>query len=396
MTEHIAESRDLTADARWNAVLERDRSADGRFVYAVSSTGIFCRPSCPSRRPLRSRVRFFDSPRDAEASGFRACRRCRPMEPAGDPWVARVAQACALIARSDTPPSLAALARRFGSSPHHFQRRFTHLLGVSPREFAEARRFDTVKRRLREQQDVTAAFLDAGYGSSSRFYEGAVPRLAMTPTTYRAGGVGQTIQYASATTRLGRVLVAATPNGVCTVSLGDDDAELQAALQKEFPRATLVPGDRAMRQWLQAVVAHLAGRRPRLELPLDVQATAFQRLVWNALIDIPAGETRTYAEVATAVGRPGAARAVARACAANRVALAVPCHRVVPASGGAGGYRWGSARKDTLLAQEQAFQSPLALESRHDASAVRPLSLDRPVSQVARAGLRQAPRRPRG
>jgi AraC family transcriptional regulator of adaptative response/methylated-DNA-[protein]-cysteine methyltransferase len=357
MTEHaIAGSRDTIADPRWSAVLARDRSADGRFVYAVSSTGIFCRPSCPSRRPRPARVCFFDSAAEAAASGFRACRRCHPTDVTGDPWVAKVAQACALIARSDTPPTLAVLARQVDSAPHHFQRNFTRLVGVSPREFGGARRFDAVKRRLREQQDVTGAFLDAGYGSSSRFYEGAVPRLAMTPTSYRDGGAGQTIEYASTASRLGRVLVAATPRGVCAVSLGDSDAGLQAALRAEFPRATLVPGGRSMRRWLQEVVAHLAGRLPRLELPLDVRATAFQRLVWNALIDIPAGETRTYAEVATAVGRPAAARAVARACATNPVALAVPCHRVVPAAGGTGGYRWGSARKEQLLERERVVR----------------------------------------
>jgi AraC family transcriptional regulator, regulatory protein of adaptative response / methylated-DNA-[protein]-cysteine methyltransferase len=349
----VAALRNQDADVeRWNAVLARERGADGLFVYAVTSTGVFCKPSCPSRRPHRDRVRFFQTPDAAQRAGFRACRRCRPLQ-AADPWLARVAGACRLIASTETPPLLLTLAQRAGVSPHHFLRNFTRIVGVTPREFADARRFDAVKRRLRAQSDITTAFLDAGYGSSSRFYEGAVPKLAMTPGAYRAGGSGQTIRYASAASPLGRVLVGATDRGVCAVSLGDSHAEVVTALREEFPHAELVRANGEMRRWVEQVVDHLSGRLPRLDLPLDVRATAFQRLVWNALREIPAGETRTYAEVATAIDRPRAARAVARACATNPVALAVPCHRVVPASGGVGGYRWGSARKKTLLDRER-------------------------------------------
>ena len=334
-------------------MLARDRAADGRFVYAVTSTGVFCRPSCPSRRPQRDRVRFFDLTSDAQRAGFRACRRCRPLDPAGDPWVAKIARACQLIASADQLPTLAVLAAQAGSSPYHFLRSFKRIVGVTPREFGDARRFDEVRRLLREQTDVTTAFLDAGYGSSSRFYEGAAPRLAMTPMTYRDGGRGQTIRYATAASPLGRVLVAATPKGVCSVSLGDSDATLLACLRDEFPRAELLTAGGDLREWLQQVVEHLAGRLPRLDLPLDVRATAFQWKVWNALRTIPRGATRTYGEVAAAIGRPSAARAVARACATNPVALTVPCHRVVPAAGGVGEYRWGRARKKTLLDRER-------------------------------------------
>lgn len=339
-------------DARWSLVLARDAAADGRFVYAVTSTGVFCRPSCPSRRPLRERVRFFDSPSEAERAGFRACLRCRPLEAVGDPWVARVERACRDISRASVPPPLAALARRADSSPYHFLRNFKRIVGVTPRAFAEARRFENVKRELRANADVTSAFLDAGYGSSSRFYEGAAPRLAMTPSAYRAGGAGETIRYATAASPLGRLLIAATPRGVCRVALGDDDAALVAGLREEYPRATVVAAAASLRGTVKQVTGHLAGRLPRLDLPVDVRASAFQRQVWDALKAIPRGETRTYGQVALAIGRPTAARAVARACAANPVALAVPCHRVVPTSGGTGGYRWGSARKKALLARE--------------------------------------------
>lgn len=338
---------------RWQSVLARDRNADGRFVYAVTSTGVFCRPSCPSRRPRRERVRFFESTAHAERAGFRACRRCRPLDGGGDPWVDRIAGACRLIARLEAPPPLAALARHAGSSPYHFLRNFKRIVGVTPRQFADARRFDAVKRELRAQADVTTAFLDAGYGSSSRFYEGAAPWLAMPPSTYQKGGAGQTIRYATAASPLGRVLVGATPKGVCCVSLGDSAASLVAALRAEFPRAEVVPDTAGVGPWIRQVIEHLSGRLPRLDLPLDVRATAFRWQVWSALQAIPRGETRTYAEVAEGIGRSGAARAVASACASNPVALAVPCHRVVPASGGVGGYRWGSERKKTLLDRER-------------------------------------------
>ena len=341
-----------TDDDRWRAVLDRDRTADGRFVYAVASTGVFCRPSCPSRRPRRERVTFFASPDAAAAAGYRPCRRCRPLDSGSDPWPARIRLACRYLSRADAPMTLAALARRVGGSPFHLQRNFKRLVGLTPREFAEARRFDTVKRELRGQPDVTTAFTAAGYGSSSRFYERAVPRLGMSPMRYRAGGTGEEIRYAVVPSPLGRVLVAATTRGVCAVSLGDAEADLIERLDEEFPHARLTEDASALREWTHQVVDHLAGRLPVLDLPLDIRATAFQWRVWMALRTIPRGETRTYAQVAASIGQPGSARAVARACATNPVALTVPCHRVVPAAGGVGGYRWGASRKQALLARE--------------------------------------------
>ncbi len=340
-------------DERWALVCGRDRSADGRFVYAVTSTGVFCRPSCASRRARRDRVRFFDTPRAAQLAGFRACLRCRPLEAIADPWLARIELACVAIASAAVPPPLATLASQAGSSPYHFLRNFKRIVGVTPRAYADARRFEHVKRHLRIEPTVTTAFLDAGYESSSRFYEGAASRLGMTPSAYRAGGLGETIRYATAASPLGRVLIAATGRGVCSVALGDHDAVLVAALRSEYPRADVEKAPAVLRAMLTRVTGHLAGRLPTLELPLDVRATAFQRQVWEALKAIPAGDTRTYAEVARAIGRPSASRAVARACASNPVALVIPCHRVVPAVGGAGGYRWGRERKQQLLARER-------------------------------------------
>jgi AraC family transcriptional regulator of adaptative response/methylated-DNA-[protein]-cysteine methyltransferase len=346
--------RNRRSDAdRWTAVLGRDRAADGLFVYAVTSTGVFCRPTCPSRRPARERVRFFGTAAEAEREGFRACRRCHPAGPAGDPWLAKVAEACRLIARADGPLPLVTLATHAGSSRYHFLRNFTRIVGVTPRAFADAKRFDAVKQQLREQGEVTTAFLEAGYASSSRFYEGAGARLAMTPTTYQNGGKGEVIRCACASTPLGRVLVGATHKGVCSVSFGDSDEIMLSRLREEYPGATLVRDSASMGTWVRQIVDHLSGRMPRLELPLDIRATAFQWQVWNALRAIPPGATRTYAQVAASIGRPTAARAVARACGANPVALAVPCHRVVPASGDAGGYRWGRDRKERLLQRER-------------------------------------------
>lgn len=340
-------------EARWQQVVTRDRGGDGRFVYAVTSTGIFCRPSCPSRRPRRDRVRFFDTSETAAQAGFRPCLRCRPLDPPLDPWLPRIEAACRRLAEVDTVVSLATLARDARTSPHHFLRQFTRIVGVSPRAFTQATRFHVVRRLLRAGTDVTTALFEAGYGAGSRFYEQAAPRLAMPPSTYRTGSAGQRIRYATARSPLGRLLVAATDAGVCAVTLGDADAALVAALRAEFPHATLVGASSVLRARVREVLAFLQGRTPQLDLPLDVRATAFQWQVWTALRAIPVGTTTTYSEVARAIGRPTAARAVARACATNPVALVVPCHRVVPASGDAGGYRWGADRKARLLALEQ-------------------------------------------
>ncbi|HMF96641.1 MAG TPA: bifunctional DNA-binding transcriptional regulator/O6-methylguanine-DNA methyltransferase Ada [Vicinamibacterales bacterium] len=345
-------------EARWAAVTAHDRAADGTFVYAVRSTGVYCRPSCPSRRPRRERVAFFETPDLARGAGFRACKRCKPdsVAAAADPWVEKIRRACVYLSNVDGHPALATLAQRLGGSPYHLQRNFKRLVGVTPREYAEACRLGKVKRHLRGGSDVTGAIFDAGYASSSRFYERAVPKLGMAPSVYRRGGTGTTIRYAIVDAKapaLGRLLVAATDRGICAVAMGSTDAELSVILRREYPAATIVRDAGALSEWTDAIVAHLAGRRPTLELPLDVQATAFQWQVWQALAQIPYGETRTYGEVAAAIGRPRAVRAVARACATNPVALAVPCHRVVPAAGGEGGYRWGAARKRALLSRER-------------------------------------------
>ena len=361
-----AQQQDLTAsEGRWHSVLARDRAADGLFVYAVRSTGVYCRPSCASRRPRRDRVEFFEDAADARAAGYRACRRCRPDDGAvADPWIERIQRACVYLSNVDGHPSLATLAARLGGSPYHVQRNFKRLVGVTPREYAEACRLRKVKHGLRHAADVTTAMLDAGYGSSSRFYERAVPKLGMSPSTYRRGGAGATIRYAVVDSPLGRLLVAATPRGVCAVKMGSTDAALTEALEREFPEATLVADAGSLSRWTRAILAHLDGRSPagsrsmpRLDLPLDVRATAFQWQVWQALAAIPYGETRTYGDVAAGIGRPRAVRAVARACASNPVALAIPCHRVVPASGGEGGYRWGTARKAALLKRERGSKS---------------------------------------
>jgi AraC family transcriptional regulator, regulatory protein of adaptative response / methylated-DNA-[protein]-cysteine methyltransferase len=337
---------------RWEAVLARDRRMDGAFVFGVSSTGIYCRPSCPSRRPRRERVVFFPVPEAAETQGFRACLRCRPQDVvAADPAVGWARRLCREIEDAGNV-RLEALARKAGVSPHHLQRTFKRVVGISPREYAEALRLRAVKARLKRGDAVTQALYEAGFGSSSRLYEHADARLGMTPATYGRGGRGMHIHYVIADSPLGRLLVGSTDRGVSAVYLHADDSVLEKALREEYPAAELVR-DEARGPWVEAILAHLAGRRPHLELPVDVQATAFQFQVWEALRRIPYGETRTYAEVAQSLGRPSATRAVARACATNRVALVIPCHRVVGKGGALTGYRWGAERKRALLDREQ-------------------------------------------
>lgn len=338
----------------WRAIVTRDRQADGRFVYAVRSTGVFCRPSCPSRKPNRDRVEFFETPGDAGRAGYRPCRRCRPLEVSpADPWVEKIRRACVYLSNVDGHPSLATLASRIGGSPYHLQRNFRRIVGVTPREYAEACRLRAVKGRLKAGGAVTSAMLDAGYGSSGRFYERAAPRLGMNPRTYQRGGAGMDVRYAIVDSPLGRLLVAATTRGVCAVAMGDSDRKLTEELRREYPAARIEQDPRGLSRWTKAVLARLRGKQPRLDLPVDVQATAFQWQVWSALAAIPYGATRSYTDVAEAIGRPRAARAVARACATNPVAIVIPCHRVVPEQGGAGGYRWGVARKNALLRGER-------------------------------------------
>jgi len=339
------------ANARWEAVRTRDRTANGRFVYAVKSTGIFCRPTCPSRRPAPQRVEFFDSADEARRAGYRPCRRCRPLE--ADQWVEKVRRACVSLAVADGHVSLAALGRQLQTSRYHLQRNFKAIVGLTPREYADACRLRRLRRRMRSGESVTDAMFGAGYGSTSRLYERAAPMLGMHPSTYRRGGQGTEIRYAIVQSPLGWLLVAATPFGVCAVAMGDSVSALERALAAEYPRAASVRDDAMLAKATRQVLDHLSGKLPRLDLPLDVRATAFEWQVWTALKAIPPGETRTYKEVAESIGHPRAVRAVARACAGNPVALTIPCHRVVPSAGGVGGYRWGTKRKKRLLRQEQ-------------------------------------------
>jgi AraC family transcriptional regulator of adaptative response/methylated-DNA-[protein]-cysteine methyltransferase len=342
-------------ETKWRAVMASDASQDGAFVYAVRSTGIYCRPSCPSRRPKRATVRFFPVPEAAERAGFRPCRRCHPesVKPR-DPQLEAVRRACRRIeAQSEGTLTLEALGKAVGMSPHHLQRVFKRIMGISPRAYADARRLGRIKARLRAGDDVTGALYEAGYGSSSRLYERANGQLGMTPATYRRGGEGARIAYATAACALGRILVAATAKGICMVALGDGDVELLRELRGDFPRAEIARDDEALGAWVAVLVKHLAGKEPHIELPLDVRATAFQWRVWQALRAIPYGERRSYREIAAMLGQPKAARAVGRACATNPVSLIVPCHRAVGSGGALTGYRWGVARKEALLAREE-------------------------------------------
>lgn len=340
---------------RWKALASRDAAADGTFVYGVTSTGIYCRPSCPSRRPRADRVRFFDTTSEARQGGFRACKRCRP-DTVGlaQPGIEAVRRASAYLAtHADETVTLGHLARVAAMSPHHLQRRFKAIVGLSPREYQSAVRAGRLRTSLRDGRDVTTAIYEAGYGSPSRVYEAAPTGKGMSLSNYRRGGAGMLIGYSTVSSPVGHVLVAATENGVCAVKIGDSDAALVGDLRREFPAAEIRVNQKPRSEWIEAIAQHLRGQAPSLDLPIDVRATAFQWKVWRALQRIPYGETRAYADVARSIGKPKAVRAVARACATNPVCLVVPCHRVVPASGGAGGYRWGSERKEQLLATEK-------------------------------------------
>jgi AraC family transcriptional regulator of adaptative response/methylated-DNA-[protein]-cysteine methyltransferase len=355
----------MSNETRWNAVSGRDRAADGAFVYAVRTTGVYCRPSCASRRPLRENVEFFTLPEAAERAGYRACRRCRPqLVAAADPALDRVHKACAAVdealAEEAPPPSLADIAERVGLSPFHLQRLFKRHLGISPREYADARRLERAKAIMRDGESVAGAVYGAGYGSASRLYERADAQLGMTPATYRKGGRGAAIAYATTETRLGRLLVAATERGICAVSLGDDEAGLAARLRDEYPEAAIARDEARLAPALDAVVELVEhGSDRAASLPLDIRATAFQWRVWRALQGIPRGTTATYSGIAASLGMPSGARAVARACASNRAALVIPCHRVVREDGALGGYRWGLERKERLLAEEKREAAPI-------------------------------------
>jgi AraC family transcriptional regulator of adaptative response/methylated-DNA-[protein]-cysteine methyltransferase len=343
-------------DAMWRAVLARDAACDGRFFYAVLTTGVYCRPSCPSRRPLRRNVRFFENAAEAERAGFRACLRCRPGQP--EALDERLRRACdTLRAHADAPAPLAALARQAGLSPSHFQRAFKAALGVTPREFHARLRLERFKGVLKNGSAVTAAVYAAGYGSPSRVYESADARLGMTPAQYARGAAGLAIRYVVVETSLGWMTLAATDRGLCAIQFAASAAELPGRLRAEFPAARIEPAaepySAQLQGWIDALREHLAGRQPALDLPLDLRATAFQSKVWRYLQSIPYGSVESYSGVAAALGQPTAARAVARACAANRVALVIPCHRVIRESGELGGYRWGLERKRALIEGER-------------------------------------------
>ncbi len=351
------ETVDMTGNPetqQWQAVVNRDSSQDGKFVFAVSSTGVYCRPSCPARRPRRENVAFFSNPEEAEKAGYRACLRCRP-KAIGSTQSNVVKAMCRYIERHlDEPVTLAQLAREFHQSPFHLQRTFKAVLGITPRAYADSCRMDQLKENLRAGHSVTRAMYDAGYGSSSRLYERTASQLGMTPDKYRRGAVSAIIRYTCSDSPLGRMLIAATDRGICAIQFADSDEELESGLKHEFPFAIRRRDDAGLQTWEHNLLRQMRGHKLNASLPLDIQATAFQRKVWTYLQSIPFGSTRSYSEVAKAIRQPSATRAVARACATNRIAVAIPCHRVVREDGDMGGYRWGIERKKALLGMERA------------------------------------------
>ncbi len=341
------------ASEYWRAALARDARADGAFVLAVRTTRIYCRPSCPARRPLRRNVIFFRTREEAEKHGYRPCLRCRPNEIAAS--AALVARAAKYLAQSrEEGFRLSELAREVHSNGATLRRAFRQVTGLSPRELAEALRVKRFKSLLRAGKKITDALYETGYGSSSRVYERSNAQLGMTPATYRKGGMGMKIEYTIAKSPLGKVLVAATERGVAAVYLGDARDKLVAELRAEYPRAEISPASGGEQKWVREIIQRIEGKAAHVDLPLDLQSTAFQRRVWQELQRIPRGTTRTYSQVARALGRPKAIRAVARACATNPVSIVVPCHRVIRADGSLAGYRWGLKRKEQLLATERA------------------------------------------
>lgn len=343
------------ADPRWTAVVARDANAEGSFVYSVRTTGVYCRPSCGARTPRPENVGFHANAAEAERAGFRPCKRCRPDQPPLAETHARmVAGLCRLIEASEQAPTLDALARHAGISPHHLQRVFKAAVGLSPRAYAAARRAQRMRQRLDGAGSVTDAIYGAGFGSSGRFYESSNEVLGMTPTAWRAGGANAEIHFAIGQCSLGAILVAASERGVCAILIGDDPDALARELQDRFPRATLIGDDRDFERIVATVVGFVEAPRTGLALPLDVRGTAFQQRVWQALREIPPGSTVSYTVIAAHIGAPKSVRAVAGACAANALAVAIPCHRVVRNDGGLAGYRWGVERKRALLEREAA------------------------------------------
>jgi AraC family transcriptional regulator of adaptative response/methylated-DNA-[protein]-cysteine methyltransferase len=352
-TEMADSERQFWRSSYWDAVTGRDRAMDGVFFYAVRTTGVYCRPSCPSRRPRPENVVFFRTRTGAERAGFRPCKRCKPeREIQIDVNSELVEKVCRYIdAHPDQPATLGALSAAIGLSPFHLHRTFKALTGITPRAYADSRRIESLKAGLREGHSVTRSLYDAGYGSSSRLYERASAQLGMTPSRYRKQGSGVTIQYSISETPVGRLLLAGTARGICSIQFGNSDTTLEGALRREYPQAEIVRADKQLAGWVRAIRNRIRGESAG-SLPLDIRATAFQRLVWE-LRAIPSGATRSYGEIAKRIGRPQASRAVARACATNPVAIAIPCHRVVREDGALGGYRWGVQRKQKLLSLEK-------------------------------------------
>ena len=342
-------------DRRWQAVLARDGANDGKFVFAVSSTGVYCRPSCPSKRPRRENVTFFSRPQEAESAGFRECLRCRPKAVDGNPRQAMVKAVCRFLEQHlDEPITLSRLGKEFKQSPFHLQRTFKAALGITPKAYADSCRMHGFRKKLKQGHSVTRAMHDAGYSSTSRLYSRATSELGMQPTKYRRGAVATSIRYSCADSPIGRMLIAATDKGICSIQFAKSEEELEHGLRREFPFAVRRRDDQGLAHLIEGLMQQMHGVPAASALPLDIQATAFQRRVWSYLQTIGFGKTRSYAEVAKGIRQPSATRAVAGACATNPVAIAIPCHRVVRSDGTPGGYRWGTDRKKTLLQMESA------------------------------------------
>ena len=355
MTQKTASGNYATDRERWNAVVHRDPNADGKFCYSVKTTGVYCRPSCAARLARRENVQFHASCEAAERAGFRACKRCQPNgRSLAEEYAAKVATACRTIETAEELPGLGVLAKAAGMSRFHFHRVFTRIAGLTPKAYAVTHREARMRQTLPKRSSVTEAIYEAGFNSNSRFYAAASQMLGMKPKNFRQGGKGEIIHFAVGECSLGSILVAASDEGVCAVSLGDDPNELGQELQNRFPQAQLIGGDKKFERVVAKVVGLVEAPKVGLDLPLDVRGTAFQRRVWKALRAIPAGSTASYAQIAKRIGFPKAARAVAGACAANAMAVAIPCHRALRTDGSLSGYRWGVERKRSLLQREAA------------------------------------------
>lgn len=372
---HANNTMPLDEDAMWRAVVQKDQSAEGAFFYSVRSTGVYCRPSCAARLARRENVAFHASCDAAESAGFRSCKRCKPREaPLVDRHAALVAEACRAIEASGVNLKLEELAASAGMSAFHFHRVFTSIVGVTPKRFAQARRAKRAREALGEGQTITTAIYDAGFSSSGRFYASSNSMLGMTPSNFRQGAQGLSIQYAVGQCSLGWVVVAATEKGICAILFGDDRESALAGLHQQFPRADLRDGDAGFVDTVAKVIDFIDAPSRPVELPLSIQGTAFQVRVWDALREIPPGETVSYSQLAERIGAPRATRAVARACAANKIAVVIPCHRVVKSGGESGGYRWGAQRKEELLRKERAVApkaGPAPISSRRMRAAAK-------------------------